>query len=136
MLNKELLMVTEGKTEWYTKLTVGSDNNNIYGYSTDKDILGIFGSINKEPSWTFRGKSCTMRALSSYNKASYLFMENVGEVKDYLSEITVTVVEKNLTSTFKYSTIFGYDSPTELFTPYDVGKTFTIVFDPEPTSYA
>ena len=63
-------------------------------------------------------------------------MENVKEVKDYLSEITVTVVEKNLTSTFKYNSLFGYDSQAELFTPYDVGKTFTIVFVPEPTSYA
>lgn len=135
MLNKELLMVTEGKTEWYTKLTVGS-HNGIYGFSTDKDLLGIFGSISKEPSWTFKGKSCTMRALSSYRGATSLFMENVAEVKDYLSEITVTVVEKNLTSTFKYSSIFGYSSQTELFSSYDVGKTFTIVFDPEPTSYA
>lgn len=135
MLNKELLMVTEGKTEWYTKLTVGSANN-IYGYSSDKDLLGIFGSISKEPSWTFKGKSCTMRALSSYKNTTSLFMENVVEVKDYLSEITVTVVEKNLTSTFKYSSIFDYESHAELFTPYDVGKTFTIVFDPKPTSYA
>ena len=135
MLNKELLMVTEGKTEWYTKLTVGSANN-IYGYSKDKDLLGIFGSISKEPSWTFKGKSCTMLALTSYKEATSLFMENVEEVKDYLSEITVTVVEKNLTSTFKYGSIFGYDSQAKLFTPYDVGKTFTIVFVPEPTSYA
>lgn len=135
MLNKELLMVTEGKTEWYTKLTVGSANN-IYGYSKDKDLLGIFGSISKEPSWTFKGKSCTMLALTSYKKTTSLFMENVEEVKDYLSEITVTVVEKNLTSTFKYGSLFGYDSQAELFTPYDVGKTFTIVFDPEPTGYA
>lgn len=135
MLNKELLMVTEGKTEWYTKLTVGSANNH-YGYATDKDLLGIFGSISKEPSWTFKGKSCSMWALTSYKNATTLFMNNVGEVKDYLSEITVTVVEKNLTSTFKYSSFFGYDSQTVLFTPDDVGKTFTIVFDPEPTSYA
>ena len=134
MLNKELLMVTEGKTEWYTKLTVGSASN-IYGYSKDKDLLGIFGSISKEPSWTFKGKSCTMVALTSYKQTTSLFMENASEVKDYLSEITVTVVEKNLTSTFKYDSIFGYGSQAELFTPSDVGKTFTIVFDPEPTGY-
>ena len=135
MLNKELLMVTEGKTEWYTKLTVGTAHN-IYGYSKAKDLLGIFGSISKEPSWTFKGKSCTMLALTSYKNTTSLFMENAKEVKDYLSEITVTVVEKNLTSTFKYSDIFGYDSQAELFTSYDVGKTFTIVFDPQPISYA
>lgn len=134
MLNKELLMVTEGKTEWYTELTVGSSAS-IYGYSTDKDLLGIFGSISKEPSWAFKGKSCTMRALTTYEKATRLFMENVAEVKDYFSEITVTVVEKNLTSTFNYSSIFCYESQAGLFTPYDVGKTFTIVFDPEPTGY-
>ena len=135
MLNKEFLLATGSQTERHIKLTVGSANN-IYGYSKDKDLLGIFGSISKEPSWTFKGKSCTMLALASYKKTTSLFMENVEEVKDYLSEITVTVVEKNLTSTFKYSYLFGYESQAELFTPYDVGKTFTIIFDPEPTSYA
>lgn len=133
MLNKELLMVTEGKTEWYTKLTVGSSNN-LYGYATDKALLDTFGSISKEPSWTFKGKSCSMWALTSDKNATTLVMNNVGEVKDYLSEITVTVVEKNLTSTFNIN-FFGYDSQTVLFTPDDVGKTFTIVFDPEPTGY-
>lgn len=132
MLNKELLLATEGKTEWYAKLTVGRDNT-IYGYSKDKDLLGIFGSISKEPSWTFKGKTCTMLALTSYKATTSLFMQNVEEVKDYLSEITVTVVEKNLTTTFIYDSIFGYSSQAELFTPSDVGKTFTIVFDPEPT---
>ena len=134
MLNKELLMVTGGKTEWYTKLTVGSTNNH-YGYSTDKDLMGIFGSISKEPSWTFKGKSCSMWAFTSYKNETILYVNNPGTIKNYFSEITVTVVEKNLTLTFKDTNIFGYSSQTVLFTPDDVGKTFTIGFDPPPDSY-
>lgn len=133
MLNKELLMVTEGKTEWYTKLTVGSANDH-YGYGTDKDLLGIFGSISKEPSWTFNGKSCSVWTLNSYKNVTYLYINNAGEAQKYLSKITVTVVEKNLTATFKDTDFFGYESQTVLFTPNDVGKTFTLIFDPEPTS--
>lgn len=132
MLNKELLMVTGGsKTEWYTKLTVGSANAH-YGYSTDKDLMGIFGSISKEPAWTFKGKSCSVWAFISYKNDTFLFVNNVGTIKKYFSEITVTVVEKNLTLTFKDNNIFGYGAQTVLFTPADVGKTFTISFDPPP----
>jgi hypothetical protein len=135
MLNKELLMVTGGKTEWYTKLTVGSANNH-YGYSTDKDLMGIFGSMSKEPSWTSKGKACSLWAFTSYKNGTFLFINSAEALKNYFSEITVTVVEKNLTLTFNYFNIFGYDSQTLLFTPDDVGKTFTIGFDPPPDSYA
>lgn len=135
MLNKELLMITGGKTGWYTKLTVGTANNN-YGYSTDKDFLGVFGSMSKEPAWTFNGKSCSVWAFASGKIDTALLVSNLETIKKYFSEITVTVVEKNLTVTFKDPTLFGYSSQTVLFTPDDVGKTFTIGFDPPPDSYA
>lgn len=135
MLNKELLMVTGGKTEWYTKLTVCSANNH-YGYSTDKDLMGIFGSISKVPSWTFKDKSCPIWAFTSYKNNTILYVDNALLIKNYFSEITVTVVEKNLTLTLKDDNLFGYGSPTVLFTPDDIGKTFTIGFDPPPGSYA
>lgn len=135
MLNKELLMVTGGKTGWYTKLTVGSANNH-YGYSTDKDLLGIFGSVSKEPSWTFKGESCSVWSFNSYTGSTFLFVNKPSTFRNYFSEITVTVVEKNLTLTFKEANIFGFSSQTVLFTPDDVGKTFTIGFDPPPGSYA
>ena len=135
MLNKELLMATGGKTKWYTKLTVGSTDNH-YGYGTDKDLLGIFGSVSEEPSWNFKGVSCLVWAFNSDQNETFLFVDNVGTIKKYFSEITVTVVEKNLTVTFKDTSIFGYGSQTALFTPNDIGKTFTIGFDLPPDSYA
>lgn len=137
MLNKELLMVTGGKTEWYTKLTVGRDkNNNHYGYSAPKSFMGVFGSISKELSWTFKEKSCSVYGFANYKSDTVLYMSNPGIIKNYFSEITVTVVEKNLTLTLKANNILGYGSQTVLFTPDDVGKTFTIGFDPPPGSYA
>lgn len=135
MLNKELLMVTGGKTEWYTKLTVGGTNRH-YGYSTEKDLMGIFGSMSKEPVWTFKGESHSLWAFASYKSGTGLYVISPGSIKNYLSEIIVTVVEKNLTVTFKDDNIFGYGSQTVLFTPDDVGKTFTIGFYPPPDSYA
>lgn len=135
MLNKELLMVTGGKTEWYTKLTVGGAKNR-YGYSTNKDLMGIFGSMSKEPSWTFKGETCSTWAFSSHKDNTTLYVNNPSIIKKYFSEITVTVVEKNLTLAFKDLNIYGYGVQTVLFTPDDVGKTFTIGFDPHPGSYA
>lgn len=52
------------------------------------------------------------------------------------TEISMTVVEKGLTVTLQRD-FGGYGNPnTMAFNSSDVGKTFTIVFDPEPTSYA
>lgn len=135
MLNKELLMVTGGKTEGYTKLTVGGSGP-YYGYSTNEDLLGIFGSMSKELSWTFKEISCSMWAFESEINGTHLFVYNPGTLKKYFSEIKVTVVEKNLTLTFKDTSIFGYSTQTVLFTSDDVGKTFTISFDLPPGSYA
>ena len=134
MLNKELLMVTGGKPEQYTKLTVGTGSNH-YGYSSDKDIMGIFGSMSKETSWTFNGKDCSIWGFTSYGDDTSLLVNYPGEIQKYLSEIIVTVVEKNLKVAFKDINIFGYAAHTVLFTPNDVGKTFTIGFDPPPDSY-
>jgi hypothetical protein len=135
MLNKGLLMVVGGKTEWYTKLTVGSADNH-YGYSAEKGLMGIFGSVSKNPSWTFKGTSCSMRAFISYKKNTILYVQSPGTFENYFSEVTVTVVEKNLTVAFRYNSVFGFISQTVLFTPDDVGKTFTIGLDPPPGSYA
>lgn len=135
MLNKNLLMLTGGETEWYTKLTVGKSYDHC-GYSTDKNHVTLFGSMSEEPSWTFKGESCPMWAFTTYKNDTILYINNSETIKSYFSEITVTVVEKKLTLTFKGTSKFGYSSQTVLFTPDDVGKTFTIGFDPPPGSYA
>jgi hypothetical protein len=46
----------------------------------------------------------------------------------------MTVVEKKLTVVLNWD-IYFYYTMTEVFNSSDVGKTFTIVFDPEPTGY-
>ena len=84
MLNKEFLLATGSQTEGHIKLTVGSANN-IYGYSKDKDLLGIFGSISKEPSWNFKGKSCTMLALTSYKKTHLYLWKTSKKLKTILA---------------------------------------------------
>lgn len=48
--------------------------------------------------------------------------------------ITVTVVEKGLTITLRWNGS-SYNTNTQVFKELDVGKTFTIVFDPQPTGY-
>lgn len=49
--------------------------------------------------------------------------------------ITMTIVEKGLTVTLYWSSV-QYVADVTAFNSSDVGKTFTIVFDPEPTGYA
>lgn len=52
------------------------------------------------------------------------------------TEIAMTVVEKGLTVTLQRS-FGGYiNENTMAFESLDSGKRFTIIFDPEPTSYA
>ena len=137
MLNKELLLLaTEGQIGWHTKLTVGSGGNSVvFGYSKATEIFGIFGSISKVPCWNAEGKPYAMLTLISNSKATELDLEDF-RISSYINEITVTVVEKKLTTTLKYSGFFGFTSNQVLFNSSDVGKTFTIIFDPEPTGYA
>lgn len=135
MLNKELLLATGSQTKGYIKLTVGcSDNNRLFGYS-NTTALAIFGSISKAPCWNVKGKPSAMQALSCDSKSTILMLQDV-VMADGIKEITVTVVEKKLTATLKFSGLLAYDTTDSvLFNSSDIGKSFTIVFDPEPTAY-
>lgn len=142
MLNKELLLATGSQTKGYIKLVVGwSDNNQLYWYNrrmfgySNTTAIAIFGSISKAPCWNVKGKPFAMQALSCDSKSTILVLQDF-MVADDIKEITVTVVEKKLTATLKYDDSLSYSTTDSvLFNSTDLGKSFTIVFDPEPTGY-
>ena len=139
MLNKEFLLATEGQTEGHIKLTVGNAHST-YGYRNDGGRYDC-GSVNKVPTWNLKGRPIAITGL--YHTRGYTILEFAsGKQRVDASEITVTVVEKGVTQTLalvidSLATRYElYTEPTSLFNSSDVGKTFTIIFDPEPTSYA
>lgn len=127
MLNKELLIAAKGQTEGPIKLTVGKQTYSV-GYSK-----GAGGSVSKVPYWHVNEKPGEMIALFSQNTLTFLMLSDYNA--DDPLEITVTVVEKGLTITLKRDETFGYAMLGEIFNSSDIGKTFTIVFDPEPIGY-
>lgn len=98
------------------------------------------GSVNKVPTWNLKGIPIAITGL--FYSMGYTVLEFAsGEQRVDANEITVTVVEKGVTQTL--ALVIGsatryelYTEPTSLFNSSDVGKTFTIVFVPEPTGYA
>lgn len=133
MLNKELLLATEGRTAGHIKLTVG-DLNNTFGYSKIMD-LPQQGSVNKIPTWGLNGKPVAMMGLYTYTNDSSLVFDTWSHID--APSITITVVEKGLTATLLKSQdwLTLYYTNTKFFNSSDVGKTYTIIFDPEPTGY-
>ena len=131
MLNKELLLATGGQSVEPIKLTVGASGIGSYGYSAYEKV---YGSVSKVPCWNVNGKPTAMSALGGSTSTTYLWLAGFARA-DGITKITVTVVEKKLTVTFVYSTFLGYILEANIFNSSDVGKTFTIVFDPEPTGY-
>lgn len=131
MLNKELLLLTtEDQPAGSIKLTVGYGDD-VIGYS----ILYDEGSVSRRPIWNFKGQPVAiMDGLVSftYNRITALMFKE-GTKADARS-ITVTVVEKGLTITLSWDGE-TYSANTRVFDPSDEGKTFTIVFEPEPTGY-
>lgn len=135
MLNKELLLATGSQTKGYIKLTVGwSDKTLLSGYS-NTTFLTIFGSISKAPCWNVKGKPSAMQALFCDSKNTVLMFQDFA-IADDIKEITVTVAEKNLTATLKYTDLLAYSTTDSvLFNVDDIGREFTIIFDPAPTGY-
>ena len=131
MLNKELLLTTESQIEGHIKLTVGKGTiNGVFGYVPAENA----GSINRIPTWNKRGNPIKIISLLTAPKTHNTVMQFYGDSKVDANSITVTVVEKKLTVVLNFDILF-YNTMTEVFDPSDVGKTFTIVFDPEPTGY-
>lgn len=131
MLNKELLLVTESQIAGHIKLTVGEDTTTgTFGYMPYKNV----GSINRIPTWNKNGDPIKIYALFTdpYLHSTSISLYNA--LKADADSITMTVVEKKLTVVLNWDS-FYYTTKTEVFGPSERGKTFTIVFDPEPTGY-
>ena len=131
MLNKEmLLLTTEDQPAGSIKLTVGYGKG-VIGHSIQYDE----GSVSRRPIWNLRGYPVVMDGLVSYTstRITSLLFEDWSKVD--ADSITVTVVEKGLTITLHWDGDM-YSANTRVFDPSDEWKTFTIVFDPEPTGYA
>lgn len=131
MLNKELLLTTESQIAGSIKLTVGEDTTSkSFGCLPDDNV----GSINRIPTWNRNGDPIKMYSLLTYPDNHYTAMLFYKAFKVDADSITMTVVEKKLTVVLKWYS-FYYKTQSEVFDPSDRGKTFTIVFDPEPTGY-
>lgn len=131
MLNKELLLTTESQIAGHIKLTVGEGTTpGTFGYSPDEDA----GSINRIPTWNKKGNPIKMVSLLTNTKTHNTIMVFYQTSNVDAKIITMTVVEKKLTVALDWD-IYFYNTMTEVFDPSDRGKTFTIVFDPEPTGY-
>lgn len=133
MLNKELLLATKDQMAGPIKLTVEKAvGGEAYGYTNAEGYET--GSLSKVPCWDSAGKSVALRDLFAFKNFTTLVF-NFTKVDP--TKITMTVVEKGLTVTFILTTGFvpSYDVQKSIFNSSDVGKTYTIVFDPEPTGY-
>lgn len=130
MLNKELLLATESQMAGHIKLTVG-ERGECFGYYED-----LAGSINRIPTWNKGEDPIKMLSILTDPASHETIMNFYQQVKVNVYNITMTVVEKNLTVALGWHSFFGYYTATEVFDPSDQGKTFTIVFDSEPTGYA
>lgn len=131
MLNKELLLATESQIAGHIKLTVGDRAGVCVGYEEK-----LAGSINRIPTWNKGENPIKMLSILTDPEAHNTIMDFYRQVKVNANSITMTVVEKKLTVVFNWHTRYGYHTMTEVFDYSDLGKTFTIVFDPEPTGYA
>ena len=131
MLNKELLLTTESQTAGHIKLTVGEGTTSgAFGYIPDENA----GSINRIPTWNKKGNPIKMFSLLTNPETHNTVMVFYQASKVDANSITMTVVEKKLTVVLKWYS-FYYRTHSKVFDPSDRGKTFTIVFDPEPTGY-
>lgn len=131
MLNKELLLTTESQIAGHIKLTVGEGTTSgTFGYIPDENA----GSINRIPTWNKKGNPVKMFSLSTNPETHNTVMLFYQASKVDADSITMTVVEKKLTVVLNWYSYY-YNKMTEVFDPSDRGKTFTIVFDPEPTGY-
>ena len=131
MLNKELLLTTESQIAGHIKLTVGENTTDeSFGWSSENNV----GSINRIPTWNKNGDPIKIYSLFTYPENHYTAMLFHKALKVDANSITMTVVEKKLTVVLNWYS-FYYRTQTEVFDPSDRGKTFTIVFDPEPTGY-
>lgn len=131
MLNKELLVATTGQPVGPIKLTVSQIDDTTVGY------LGFpfpeFGAINKIPTWSVDGITHALLGLTSNWEDGTMSLA-FDTSATFSREIHMSVIEKDIGIALRDSSTYYY-ADGALFDDDDVDKTFTIVFDPEPTGY-
>lgn len=144
MLNKELLLAAGPPTvEGHIKLTVGTwrigDASCIMnGYQKNP----LCGSLSKVPLWYAKDKTSLLTLIEfssgELSSDSFIYLDPI--VKEPIKTLKATVVEKNTTVIFTSTPFYGMHylggDTKNLFKDSDVGKTFNIIFDPPPDSYA
>lgn len=130
MLNKELLLTTESQIAGHIKLMVGERAGTFGYYETSA------GSINRIPTWNKGENPIKILSILTNPESHNTIMDFYRQVRVNADSITMTIVEKKLTVVLQWHSRYGYHTMTEVFDHSDQGKTFTIVFDPEPTGYA
>ena len=135
MLNKKLLLATTGHVVvGHTKLTVGeySSSPHTVGYHTQ---FGI-GALSRIPLWDLDGKSYSPLAIAASIDDDWSYVTFPNALRVVGNSITMTIVEKGLTVTLPFNLLTYMLLSVKIFDLTDVGKTYTIIFDPEPTGYA
>lgn len=142
MLNKELLLAAGASTvKGHIKLTVSSyslETRSWYGYVASL----LSGFLSKVPMWYDKQKTLLqgLTELSSEEPSGAVTLSLSPSGKEPIKTLKVTVVEKDTTVIFtsaKAFDVYTFNSNTKnLFKASDVGKTFNIIFDPPPDSYA
>lgn len=144
MLNKELLLAAGPPTvEGHIKLTVGTwrigDASSIMnGYQKNP----LCGSLSKVPLWYDKNKTSLLTLIEfssgGLSGDSVIYLDPIE--KEPIKTLKATVVEKNTTVIFTSTLFYGMyylgGDTKNLFKDSDVGKTFNIIFDPPPDSYA
>lgn len=142
MLNKELLLAAGPPTvEGHIKLTVGTwsvGNSIANGYQKES----LSGSLSKVPLWYDKDKTSLLTLIEfssgGLSGSCLIYLDSIK--KEPIKTLKATVVEKNTTVIFTSTPFYGLyylgGDTKNLFKDSDVGKTFNIIFDPPPDSYA
>lgn len=137
MLNKELLLCTKAKPhDVHMRLTVGYwEPGKEYGYST---YIYNTGAADRIPKW-FTQDGSTLQEIKIFtSKAAYKTSITLKEETKIPRALTVTIIEKNLTIPLQPHQEWDWfllNNEIQAFDESDLGKTFSISFDPPPDGY-
>lgn len=144
MFNKELLLAAGASTvKGHIKLTVGTwrieDASSIVNGYRKKPLCG---SLSKVPLWYDKNKTSLLTLIEfssgGLSGDSAIYLDPI--TNEPIKTLKATVVEKNTTVIFTSIRFYGLyylgGDTKNLFKDSDVGKTFNIIFDPPPDSYA
>lgn len=137
MLNKELLMASEGVPWAHILMTVGQI---IDDKTVGWNAYNPMGSVDRVPSWKIYGYTCALNSLEVRNAGSYTTCSLSSNFQDsFPSRFYLTISVDGISRDFEFSSIFGPDG-LYMFDAFNlqskVGQTLAVIFDPPPDGYA